>query len=61
MAETVNYLSCFHPLSLKIFSFKTSKICRQGFEKHYIISRKTPITNDKNTHMEQAYNQQIIN
>jgi len=33
MAETVNYLSYFHPLSLKIFSFKTSKICRQGFEK----------------------------
>ena len=33
MAETVNYLSFYHPLSLKTISFKTSKIYRQEFEK----------------------------
>ena len=62
MAETVNYLSYFHPLSLKIFSFlRLRKSADKGLKNHYIIPRKTPITNDKNTHMKQVYNQQIIN
>ena len=61
MAEIVNYLSFYHPLSLKTISFKTSKIYRQEFENHYIISSKTSITNGKNTYKKQFYNQQQIN
>ena len=33
MAKTVNYLSYYYPLTLKIISFWTSKIGRQGVEK----------------------------
>jgi len=33
MDETVNYLSFYHPLSLKTISFKISKNYRQEFEK----------------------------
>lgn len=33
MDETVNYLSFYHPLSLKTISFKTSKTDRQEFKK----------------------------
>ena len=33
MAKTVNYLSYYYPLTLKTILFKTSVICRKGFEK----------------------------
>ena len=33
MAKTVNYLSYYHPLTLKAISFETWVICRKGFEK----------------------------
>ena len=33
IAKTIKYLSYYHPLTLKTISFKTSKICRQVFEK----------------------------
>ena len=33
MDETVNYLSFYHPHSLKTILFKTSKTDRQEFEK----------------------------
>ena len=33
MAKAVNYLSYYHPLTLKTILFKTSVICRKGFEK----------------------------
>jgi len=33
MAKTVIYLFYYHSLRLKTISFKTLKICRQGFEK----------------------------
>jgi len=33
MTKTVNYLSYYHPLTLKVISIKTSVICRKGFEK----------------------------
>ena len=61
MDATVNYLSFYHPLSLKTISFKTSKIYRQEFKNHYTISNKTSITNGKNTYKKQFYNQQQIN
>ncbi len=57
MDETVNYLSFYHPLSLKTISFKTSKIYRQESENHYIISNKTSITNDKSTYRKRFHNQ----
>ena len=33
MAKIVNYLSCYHPLTLKVILFKTLVIYRKGFEK----------------------------
>ena len=33
MAKIVNYLSYYHPLTLKTILFKISVICRKGFEK----------------------------
>lgn len=61
MDETINYLSFYHPLSLKTISFKISKNYRQEFKNHYIISSKTSITNGKSTYKKQLYNQQQIN
>ena len=50
MDETVNYLSFYHPLSLKTISFKTSKSTDKNLKNHYINSSKTSITNGKNTY-----------
>ena len=61
MAETVNYLSYYHPLTLKTFSFMTSNSVGKGLKNHYIISSKTSINNDKTTYKTQVCNQQEIN
>ena len=47
MAKTVNILSYYHPLTLKTFSFKTSKSVDKDLKNHYIISNKTSINNGK--------------
>ena len=44
-----------------LFVLRLRKSADKGLKNHYIISRKIPITNDKNTHMKQVYNQQDIN
>ena len=51
MAKTANYLSYYHPLTLKIISFGGSK-------NHYIIPKKISIANEKNTYKKQVCNQQ---
>jgi len=44
-----------------LFVLRHRKPADKGLKNHYIISRKTPIANDKNTHMKHVYNQQSIN
>ena len=60
MTETVNFLFSYHPLILKTFSFKTSKSVDKDLKNNYIISKKTSITNGKNTYTKQVCNQQEI-
>ena len=61
MAKTVNFLSSYHPLILKTFSFKTSNSVDKGMKNHYIISNKTSINNGKTTYKKKVRNQQEIN
>ena len=61
MAETINFLSFYHPLTLKIISFRLRKYADKGLKNHYIISKKTSITNGINTYKKQVCNQQEIN
>ena len=61
MAEIVNYLSFYHPLSLKKIHLRLQKSTDKNLKNHYIISSKTSITNGKNTYKKQLYNQQQIN
>ena len=61
IAKTINYLSYYHPLTLKTFSFKTSNSVDRCLKNNYIISKKTSITNGKNTYTKQVCNQQEIN
>ena len=61
MTETVNFLSYYHPLTLKIFSFKTSNSADKDLKNHYTNSNKTSINNGKTTYKKQVCNQQEIN
>ena len=61
IAKTINYLSYYHPLTLKTFSFMTSNSVDKGLKNNYIISSKTSINNDKITYKTQVCNQQEIN
>ena len=49
MTTTVNYLSYYHPLTLKVISIRTSVIVEKALKNHYIISNKTSINNGNNT------------
>ena len=60
IAKTINYLSYYHSLILKTFSFKTSNSVDKDLKNNYIISKKTSITNGKNTYTKQVCNQQEI-
>ena len=61
MAKAVNYLSYYHPLTLKIISFRLRKYADKALKNHYISSNNTAINNGNNTYKKQAYNQQEIN
>ena len=61
MAETVNYLSSYHPLTLKIISFRLRKYADKGLKNHYIISSKTSKKGGKTIYKKQVCNQQEIN
>ena len=61
MTETVNFLSSYHPLTLKTFSFKTSNSVYKCLKNYYINSSKTSINNSKTTYKKQVCNQQEIN
>ena len=45
MAKAVNYLSYYHPLTLKIISFRLRKYADKALKNHYIISNTTAINN----------------
>ena len=61
MTETVNFLSSYHPLTLKTFSFKTSNSVDKCLKNYYINSSKTSINSGKTTYKKKVCNQQEIN
>ena len=49
------------PFIKNLFILRLRKSADKGLKNHYIISKKIPMANDKNTHMKRVYNQQSIN
>ncbi len=59
MAETVNYLSYYHPPDIEnLIILRLRKNTDKDLKNHYIISMKISITNGKNTYKKQVCNQQ---
>ena len=51
MAETVNYLSYYHPPDIEnLIILRLRKNTDKDLKNHYIISKKTSTTNSKNTY-----------
>ena len=61
IVKTIYYPFYYHPLTLKAFLFMTSNSVDKCLKNNYIISKKTSITNGKNTYTKQVCNQQEIN
>ena len=62
MAETVNYLSYYHPPDIEnLIILRLRKNTDKDLKNHYIISMKISITNGKNIYKKQICNQQQIN
>ena len=62
MAETVNYLSYYHPPDIEnLIILRLRKNTDKDLKNHYIISMKISITNGKNIYKKQVCNQQQIN
>ena len=61
MAETVNYLSLLSSTFIEnLFILRLQKNTDKDLKNHYIISKKTSITNGKNTYTKQVCNHKGI-